>query len=56
MFHVANMLSKITVKDVPINDYELLNIEVCSFEMFEEAVHPISCDKLRVLSSSPNIY
>ena len=32
MFDVANMLKKkITVKDVPMNNYELLNIQVCSF-------------------------
>ena len=34
MFDVANMLKKITVKDVPINNYELLNIQACSFVMF----------------------
>ena len=33
MFDVANPL-KISVKDVPMNNYELLNIQACSFLMF----------------------
>ena len=32
MFDDAN-LRKISVRDVPINNYELLNIETCSFHM-----------------------
>ena len=31
MFDVANMLKKITVKGVPINSYELLNIQTISY-------------------------
>ena len=34
MFDVANMLKKLSVKDVPMNIYKLLNIPVCSFIMF----------------------
>ena len=34
MFHVAIILKKITVKNVPINDCEHLNIQACLFNMF----------------------
>ena len=34
MFDFANMQKTITVKDVPMNNYELLNIQACSFLMF----------------------
>ena len=43
MFDVANMLKKITVKGVPINSYELLNIQTISYVL---ELHPISSDKL----------
>ena len=33
MFDDANILRKISVRDVPINNYELLNIETCSFHV-----------------------
>ena len=33
MFDVANMLKKLTVKNVPMNLYELLNIQACSLHM-----------------------
>ena len=33
MFDDANMLSKITVIDVPMNDYELLSIQTFSFHV-----------------------
>ena len=34
MFDVAVMLKRETVNDVPVNNYELLNIQACSFNMF----------------------
>ena len=38
MFDVANMISKMAVKDVPMNDSDLLNIykSACAFLMFWE--------------------
>ena len=33
-FDVTNMLKKITVKDMPMNNYELLKIQTCSFHVF----------------------
>ena len=57
MFDVANMLKELSVKDVPMNNYELLNIQACLFHMFwNRGLHPISRGKLQVLSSSPNIH
>ena len=34
MFDVVNMLKKNTVKDMPIDSYELLNTQTCSFHVF----------------------
>ena len=34
MFHFVIMLKRLTVKDVPINNYDLLNIQACSFNVF----------------------
>ena len=50
------MLEELNVKDVPLNDYELLNIQACSFMFLEQGLHPISIGKLQILSSSPNIH
>ena len=50
------MLKRLTVNNVPIANYELLNIQACSFNVLENAAHPISSGKLQVLSSSPNIH
>ena len=38
MFDVAIMLWRKTVKDVPTNNYELLNIKACSFKVFGNLV------------------
>ena len=35
MFDVANMLKKFTVKNVPINIYELLNMQASSFKSLD---------------------
>ena len=57
MVDVANMLKKITVKHVPINNHELLNIQACSFDMFwEHEKQPICSGKLQVLNSSSKIH
>ena len=57
MFDVTNIQKDLAVKDVPMNDYELLNIQACSFHMFWPAQGlAISNGKLHVLSSSPNIH
>ena len=56
MFDVANMLKKMTAKDVSIENYDLLNIHAYSFNMFlEHKLPPIFRGKLQVLSSSPII-
>ena len=34
MFVVANMLKKLAVRDVPMNDYKHLSIQACSFDIF----------------------
>ena len=39
MFDVAIMLKIVTVKNVPINIYDLLNMQACSFRVW---VHPWS--------------
>ena len=52
MFDVANLLQQITIKD----NYELLNIQACSFNVLEKGVHPISSGKLQIPSSSSNIH
>ena len=56
MFDDANMFKKLTIKDASINNHELLSIHVCSFDILEQGVHPISSDTLQVLSSSPNVH
>ena len=33
MFDVANILKNISVKDVPINNHEFLNIQACPFHV-----------------------
>ena len=53
VFDVGNVLKKVTVKGLPMNNKQLLNIHACSFNVFW---NPISSDKLQVLSSSPNIH
>ena len=57
MFDVAKYAKKVTVKDVPINYYELLSIQACSFEMFwGQGAYPISSGKLQALNSSSKIH
>ena len=58
LFDVANMLKKLNVKDVPTNNYEILNIQACSFNIHvsENEVHLISSGKMEVLRNSPNIH
>ena len=34
LFVVANVLKELTAKDVAINSYKLLNMQVCSFHVF----------------------
>ena len=41
-----------TVKDMPISNYEFLNMQDCSFHVFWNGVQPISCGKLQVMSRS----
>ena len=53
---LQSMLKRLTVKDVTIANYELLNIQACPFNVLENAAHPISSGKLQVLSSYPNIH
>ena len=55
-FDVTTRLKKLAVKVVPINNYELLNIWACSFNVLEQRVHLISSDQLQILSSSPDIH
>ena len=45
---VANMVKTATVKDVPINDDALLNIQACYIHVWENGICPLFC-------SSPNI-
>ena len=57
MFEVAIMLKRWTVKDVPINNYELKKYTGLFIPCFGTgAVLPISSGKLHVLSSSPNTH
>ena len=46
MFDVANMLKTFTVKDMPVNNYEFLNIQASSFIVW---VHPL-CSQTLVLN------
>ena len=52
IFDVANMLKKITVKDVLMNDYTSLFIPY----VLKQGLYPISSGKLQILSSSPIIH
>ena len=56
MFDVANMLKKFTRQDIPINNYELLNVLAFIPYVLEHEVHPVSSGKLQVLISSSNIH
>ena len=38
------------INDVPINNFELLNIQAWSLNVLKQALHPISSGKLQVLS------
>ena len=46
MFDVANMIKKIIVKDTSMNNYDLLNIQACSFLNFCKR----GCTQSRVVS------
>ena len=52
MYDVSNMLKELIVKDVPINSYECLNIQVFPFNVF----WTISSGKLQVMCSFPVIH
>ena len=56
MFDFANRLKDLNVKGMPINNYDVLNIQACSVHVsWNRGLHPISSGKLQELSSSPNI-
>ena len=50
MFDVANMLINFTVENVPINIYELLNMQAFNVEFGCTPKHPNSSGKLLVLT------
>ena len=54
MFDVANVLKNLTVKDVPMSDYEHARLLIPY--VLEQGLYPISSGEPQVLICSPNIY